>query len=178
MRTASNPARNESAGEFRRRISRFRHAFQSHAVSRSREVNRAAVVAVIAVRMVQVAVDEIVDVIPMRHRFMAAPRAVNVARVVAAAARRALVRIPGAHFEPVLVDMIAVRMMQMTVMQIINVIVVLDCSMSTVRAMLMVVVSVMWFVAGAHVDAPWLKRSRQLVWPNAQRVGRRDWATP
>ena len=136
------------------------------------------VVAVIAVRMVQVAVDEIVDVIPGRHRFMAAPWSVNVARLVTAAARRAFVRIFGAHFELMLVYMIAVRMMQMTVMQIINVIVVLDCSMSTVGAMLMVVVSVMWFVAGAHVDAPWLKRSRQLRWPNAQRVDRRDSAAP
>jgi hypothetical protein len=44
-------------------------AFQPHAISRSREVNRAVVVAVIAVRMVQVALDEIVDVIAMRHRF-------------------------------------------------------------------------------------------------------------
>ncbi len=149
-------------------------AFQPHAIARSREVNRAVVVAVIAVRMVQVAVDEIVDVIPMRHRFMAAPRSVNVARLVAATARRALVRIFGAHFELVLVYVIGVRMMQMTVMQIINVIVVLDRSMSTVRAMLVVVLSVMWFVAGAHVDAPWLKRSRQLGWPTAQRVDRRD----
>jgi hypothetical protein len=132
------------------------------------------VVAVIAVRMVQVAVDEIVDVIAMRHGFMAAPRSVNVARVVAAAARLALVRIFGAHVEPVLVYMIAVRMMQMTVMQIVNVTVVLDCSVSTVRAMLMVVVSVMWFVAGALVRAPWLKRSRQLGWQNAQRVERGD----
>jgi hypothetical protein len=153
-------------------------AFQPHAIARSREVNRAVVVAVIAVRMVQVAVDEIVDVIPMRHRFMAAPRSVNVARIVAAAARRALVRIFGAHFEPVLVYMIGVRMMQMTIMQIINVIVVLDCSMSTVGAMLMVVVSVMWFVAGAHEEAPWLKRSRQLGRPNAQRVDRSDSMTP
>jgi len=136
------------------------------------------VVAVIAVRMVQVAVDEIVDVIPVRHRFMAASWSVNVARVVAAAARRALVRIFGTHFELMLVYMIAVRMMQMTVMQIINVIVVLDCSMSTVRAMLMVVVSVMWFVAGAHGEAPWLKRSRELGRPNAQRVDRRDSAAP
>ncbi|MDB5785387.1 MAG: hypothetical protein JWQ50_5302 [Caballeronia mineralivorans] len=136
------------------------------------------VVAVIAVRMVQVAVDEIVDVIPVRHRFMAAPWSVNVARLVTAAARRAFVRIFGAHFELMLVYMIAVRMMQMTVMQIINVIVVLDRSMSTVRAMLVVVLSVMWFVAGAHVDAPWLKRSRQLRWPNAQRVDRRDSAAP
>jgi hypothetical protein len=98
------------------------------------------VVAVIAVRMVQVAVDEIVDVMPMRHRFMAAPGSVNVARLVAAAARRALVRILGAHFELVLVYVIGVRMMQMTIMQIINVTVVLDRSMPTVRAMLMVVV--------------------------------------
>ncbi|WP_277043388.1 hypothetical protein [Caballeronia mineralivorans] len=153
-------------------------AFQPHAIARSREVNRAVVVAVIAVRMVQVAVDEIVDVIPVRHRFMAAPWSVNVARLVTAAARRAFVRIFGAHFELMLVYMIAVRMMQMTVMQIINVIVVLDRSMSTVRAMLVVVLSVMWFVAGAHVDAPWLKRSRQLRWPNAQRVDRRDSAAP
>jgi hypothetical protein len=75
------------------------------------------IVAVMAVRMVQVAVDEIVDVIPMRHRFMTASRSVNVTRVVAAAARRALVRIFGAHVEPVLVYMIAVRMMQMTVIR-------------------------------------------------------------
>jgi hypothetical protein len=126
------------------------------------------VVAVIAVWMVQVAVHEIVDVIPMRHRFMAAPRSVNVARVVTAAARCALIRIFGTHLEPVLVHMIAVRMVQMTVVQIINVTVVPDCSMSTVRAMLMVVMSVMGFVAGAHTETPWLKRSRQLGWLNAQ----------
>ncbi|APA90320.2 hypothetical protein BJG93_32410 (plasmid) [Paraburkholderia sprentiae WSM5005] len=149
-------------------------AFQPRAISRSREVNRAVVVAVIAVRMVQVAVDEIVDVIAMRHRFMAAPRSVNVARVMAAAARRALVRIFGAHFKPVLVYMIAVRVMQMTVMQLINMIVVLDRSMSAVRAMLMVVVSVVRFVAGAHVKPPWLKRCRQLGWSNPQRVDSND----
>jgi hypothetical protein len=170
--------RNASTGEFRRRISRISQAFQHRATARSREVNRAVVVAVIAVRMVQVAVDEIVDVIPMRHRFMAAPRSVNVARLVAATARRALVRIFGAHFELVLVYVIGVRMMQMTVMQIINVIVVLDRSMSTVRAMLVVVLSVMWFVAGAHVDAPWLMRSRQLGWPTAQRVDRSGSGAP
>jgi hypothetical protein len=176
MRTASNPARNKSAGEFRRRISRFKHAIQPRAIARSREVNRAVVVAVIAVRMVQVAVDDIVDVIPMRYRFMAAPGSVNVARFVAAASMRPLFGSLGADFESVLVYMIAVRMMQMTVMQIINMIVVLDCSMPTVRAMLMVVVGVMWFVAGAHVDTPW--GSRQLGWPNAQQVGRSNSAAP
>src|ERR1700756_1301424 len=95
-------------------------------LARLDEFDRAMVVAVIAVRMVQVAIDEIVDVIPMRHRFMAAPRSVNVARGVAAAARRELVRIFCAYFEPVFVYVIIVHMMQMTVVQIVYVIVVLD----------------------------------------------------
>jgi hypothetical protein len=38
----------------------------------------------IVVRMVQVAVDEIVNVIPMHHRLMVAPGSVNVARIAAA----------------------------------------------------------------------------------------------
>ncbi|WP_157915114.1 hypothetical protein [Paraburkholderia acidicola] len=144
-------------------------------INRSRGVDWAVVVAVIAVRVVQVAIDEIVDVIPMRHRFVTAPGSVNVFRVVATAARCALIRIPRAHFEPVLVYMIAVRVMQMPVMEIIGVIVVPDRSMPTAGAMLVVVVSVMGFVAGAHLGAPWLMGSRQPGGPNAQRVG---WIDP
>jgi hypothetical protein len=48
------------------------------------EFDRAVVVAVIAVRMMQVAIDEIIDVVRMRHGFMTARRAVNVARLMAA----------------------------------------------------------------------------------------------
>jgi hypothetical protein len=47
------------------------------------QFDRAVVVAVIAVRMMQVAIDEIIDVVPMRHGFMTARRAVNVARLMA-----------------------------------------------------------------------------------------------
>ena len=43
------------------------------------------VVAVVPVRVVQVAVDEIVDVIAMRHRFVPATGAVFMARLVPAA---------------------------------------------------------------------------------------------
>jgi hypothetical protein len=103
-----------------------------------------------------VAVDEIVDVVPVRHRFVTAPRSVDVVRLVAAAvvARRTLVRIFRTDFKRMLVYVIAVRMMQMAVVQIIDVTVVLDCGMPTVRAMLMIVLGVMRFVANAHVDAP------------------------
>jgi hypothetical protein len=48
------------------------------------EFDRAVVVAVIAVRMMQVAIDEIIDVVRIRHGFMTARRAVNVARLMAA----------------------------------------------------------------------------------------------
>jgi hypothetical protein len=111
------------------------------------------VVAVIAVRMVQVTVDEIIDVVPMRYGFVTARRAVDVARVMAATIviRCTLVGILRIDRERMLVDMIAVHMMQMTVVQIVDVIVVLDCRMPTVRTVLMVVVGVMRFVAGgAH----------------------------
>jgi hypothetical protein len=111
------------------------------------------VVAVIAVRMVQVTVDAIIDVVPVRHGFVTACRSVDVSRIMAATAvtRCTLVGIFRTDRERMLIYMIAVRMMQMTVVQIVDVIVVLDCRMPTVRTVLMVVVGVMRFVAGgAH----------------------------
>jgi uncharacterized membrane protein HdeD (DUF308 family) len=125
------------------------------------------VVAVIAMRMVQVSVDEIIDVVAMRHGFVTARRAVDVGRIMAATAvtRRTLVGIFRTDRECMLVYMIAVRMMHMTVVQIVDVIVVLDCRMPTVCAMLMLVVGVMRFVAGsAHGDAPCFKRRCQREW--------------
>jgi hypothetical protein len=109
------------------------------------------VVAVVAVRMVQVAVDEIIDVIPMRHGFVTARRAMDVARLMTATVvtRCTLVGVFRSDCERMLVYMVAVHMMQMTVVQIVDVIVVLDCRVPTVRAVLMVVVGVMRFVAGS-----------------------------
>jgi len=132
------------------------------------------VVAVIAVRMVQVRRrDSRRD--PVRHRFMAAPGRER-GRLVTPQPGVHSLRIFGAHFELMLVYMIAVRMMQMSHADN-HVIVVLDRSMSTVRAMLMVVVSVMWLLQ-VLMWMPWLKHSRQLGRPNAQRVDRRDSAAP
>lgn len=112
------------------------------------------VVAVVAVRMVQVAVDEIVDMIAMRHRFMAAPGSVHMARLVAAAVSRALIRIGRVNFEPVFVYVIAVRVMQVAVMQIIDMVAMLDRGVTAIRPVLMVVMRVVWFVTGAHDDSP------------------------
>ena len=114
------------------------------------------VVAMIAVRMVQVAVDQIVDVIAVRYRFVSAARPVDMARIMGATVmvRCTSVRILCADLKPVLVYMIGMRMMQVPVMQVIDVITMFDGRMPAVRAMLMVVVGMMGFVAGAHLEAP------------------------
>ena len=51
----------------------------------SRHLHLAVVVAVVAVRVVQVAVHQVIDVVAVRHRLVAAARAVAVALVVLAA---------------------------------------------------------------------------------------------
>lgn len=114
------------------------------------------VVAVIAVRVVQVAVNEVVDVVTVWHGFMATTGAVNVAGFMAAALvfRCADVRVFGADFDDVLVHMIAVRVMQMAIVQVIDVITVFDCSMAAERAVLMLVVLMVGKIAVAHGFSP------------------------
>jgi hypothetical protein len=89
-------------------------------VAHSGELDRAVIITVIAMRMMKVAVDQIVDVIAVRHRFVSAARPVHVACIMGTAgvAWRTLVRIFRAHLKFVLVYMIAMRMMQVTVMQV------------------------------------------------------------
>ena len=91
------------------------------------------------------AIDEVVDVIAVWHRFVAATGAVNVIRGVTAAlvARRAGVRVGRRHFESMLLDLtVAADVVQMPVVQIVNVVAVLDAGVLTVGAVLMVVIGV------------------------------------
>ena len=76
----------------------------------------------VAMLVMQAAIDEIVDVIAMGDGFMAATRPVDVARLVTlmAVLRRALIRVRLAHLDDVLVDAVAVRVVQMAVMQIVD----------------------------------------------------------
>ena len=108
------------------------------------------IVAVVTVRVVQVTVDQVVDVIAVRNGFMAAARPVLVALVVSAAVMPggAVLRVHGIHVQLVLIHMIAVDMVQMPVMQVIRVAVVLDRGVPAAGAVLVVVVRVLG--AGAH----------------------------
>jgi hypothetical protein len=69
------------------------------------------VVAMISVRMVKASVDEVVDMIAVRHGFVSASGTMDMRRVVAAGVWRTLVRIRRAHFNPVFVHVVLVRVM-------------------------------------------------------------------
>jgi hypothetical protein len=70
-----------------------------------------------AVRMVQMTGDDIVDMVAMRDGFMAAARAMNVSSIMSGTAMvgRASIRILVAHFNPMFVYMIRMRMVKMAI---------------------------------------------------------------
>ena len=107
------------------------------------------VVAVVAVRVVQVPIDEVIDVVAMWHRFVTAAGAMDVSCFVAAAVvvGRAGVRVGGADGDAVFIDVVAVRVVQVAVVQVIDVAVVLDGGVAAARAVLVCVVGVVRFVA-------------------------------
>ena len=118
---------------------------------RSDQFDRAVVVAVVAVRVVQVPIDEVIDVVAMWHRFVTAAGAMDVSCFVAAAVvvGRAGVRVGGADSDAVFIDVAAVRVVQVAVVQVVNVAVVLDGGVAAARAVLVRVVGVVRFVAAA-----------------------------
>jgi hypothetical protein len=85
-------------------------------------------VAMVAVRVVEVAVDEIIDVIPMRHRFMATVRAVLVRGFVGLAGmRHAAVRVGLRHGDRMFMDRaIRGRVVQVPVVEVIHMVPMLD----------------------------------------------------
>ena len=87
------------------------------------------VVAVVLVGMVQPAVHQVIHVIAVRDGLVAAARAVGVTRLAVGRIGVA-VRMLGIDRDHVLVDMILVRMVQMPVMQVVDVIVVANRRMA------------------------------------------------
>ena len=100
------------------------------------------VVAVVSVRMVKVPVDEVVDVIAVPQLRMAAVWSVNVARSVPTAVvlRRASIRVLGRYLEDAFVNVVAVYVVQMPIVEVIDVIVMLDGEMTTSWSVLVLVI--------------------------------------
>jgi hypothetical protein len=101
----------------------------------------------VAVRMVQPTVYEIVDVVPMRYRFVSA---VWTVRVRATEFGRALHGICGVDREGVLIHVILVHMMEMAIMKVIHMAVMVNRSVPAIRTMLVSVVGVVFLSTCAH----------------------------
>jgi hypothetical protein len=103
----------------------------------------AVIIAMAAMRMMQMAFYQVVGMVAVRHPFMAAIRTMNVPFIVAGAVMvsRASVGVRCVHFEHVLIDMIAVHVVQVPVMQVIDVPVMADRLMPAVWSVLVSVVS-------------------------------------
>ena len=103
------------------------------------------IVAVVAMGVMQMPVDEIVDVIAMRHRFVAAAGPVDMIGLMTGAAmlRRAGIGIPRRDIDLMLVDVILMRMMQMTVMQIVDMIAMAQRDVTAARTVRMAMIGVM-----------------------------------
>jgi hypothetical protein len=110
--------------------------------------HRAVVVAVVAVRVVQLPVHQVVHVIAVRHRFVPAAWAVLMAMVMPGVSRVAAVRIGRAHLEDMLVNVPAVRVVQMSIVQVVHMVTVLHCSVAAVVSVIVRMVLV--DVAIAH----------------------------
>jgi hypothetical protein len=97
------------------------------------------VITMIAVLMMKVAIDQIVDVIAVRHAVVTAAGPVQVpgAMIVTSVLRGASVRIGGARLNPVLVDVITVHVVQVAVVQIVDVPRVTNLRMAAAVAVLM-----------------------------------------
>jgi hypothetical protein len=110
------------------------------------------VIAMVAVLVMKAPFNQIIDVVTMRHGLMAAVRAVNMVMIMANMVldRLAAIGVFAGDFDDMFVDVIAMGMMKVSVMQIVDMIVMLDGNMSTASAVLMVVVIVMWKIAVAH----------------------------
>jgi hypothetical protein len=101
----------------------------------------------IAVRMVQVAVDQIIDVVAMRHLWMSAVRTVSVCAVDLRRALRGIGRVDGDHM---FIDVIFVHMMQMAVVKIVDMISMVDRGVPTTRTVLVGVIGMVFLVACGH----------------------------
>lgn len=122
------------------------------------ERHRPVIIAMVAVRVMQMPVDQVIGVVPVRHPLMAAPRPVVVARFMPGA------RVPGGAVggialvdgDHVFVDVALVRVVQMPVVEVVDVVTVLKGGVPARGAMdvAVTVVGVMRVVSHGTSVAP------------------------
>jgi hypothetical protein len=110
------------------------------------------IVAVIAMRMMQMTLDAVVDVVAMRHRVMPAAGPMHMGRLMPGAAMvgGAAVGIGAGHFDHMFVDMPLMRVVQVAVMQVVDMPAMPDRLMAAARAVFVGMLGMMFVGAGRH----------------------------
>jgi hypothetical protein len=116
-------------------------------------------------RVMQVIADHVVDVVAVRHGHMPAGLAVLVIASVIAALMpgRAAIRMLLVDREHVLVDVVLMRMVQVTIVQVVHVIAVADGRMATARPVDVRMVPVNRMVARHASQSPGARARPQLI---------------
>jgi hypothetical protein len=101
------------------------------------DVQLAVIVAMSAVRMVQMAIHQVINMVAMRHGFVAAIGTVSVGLLIGGAALvwRTFLRIRRSHLNLMVIHMITVSVMQVAIVKIISVAVVFHGGVPAVWAM-------------------------------------------
>ena len=124
---------------------------------------RPMIVAMSTMGMVQPSIHEVIDVVAVRYGFVSARRAMLVR---ADRLRCALHGIDRVDCNGMLINVIPVRMMQMAIMKIIDMVVMSNRRMPTVGTMCVAMVAMMLLGAGSHSllpFRPWFRGSQFLV---------------
>jgi hypothetical protein len=120
-----------------------------------RALKSSVVVAVAVVRMMEMVVDEIIRVSVMRHAIVAAVGSMHVGLVVSAAGvtGRARGLVAGARLDRMLIDVVAVQVVQMAVVQVIGVTVVSHRRVAAIGSVCMSMTLVL-VATGRHGQSP------------------------
>ena len=116
------------------------------------DVEWTVIVAMVTVVMMEPTVDEVVNVVAVRNCLMPAARPMDMARLVTFVPilRRAPGRIFGGHFNNMLLDIVPFLMVQMSVMQVVDMVAVLHRDMTAICIVMMRMLSVREMVPGRH----------------------------
>jgi hypothetical protein len=118
------------------------------------------VVAMITMRMMQPSIHEVIDVVPMGHGFVPASRAMLVR---AGRLRRAMYGIDRVDCNCMLINVILVRVMQMAIMKIIDMVIMPDGCMPAVGTMHVAMIAMMLLGAGSHCLFPFFVHGKPVV---------------
>ena len=106
----------------------------------------------VAVRVVQVSVDQVVDVVAVRHSFVSTAPAVHMPGLMAGAPvlGRTAIGVAVGYFDHVLMHVVAVGMVQVSIVKVIDVVAMADGGVSAARPVFMVVMGVLRIGASGH----------------------------